>query len=446
MGGWHRSVALLLVASIAATPGIAAAQGLGRPGQLRFDRLSADDVLIVAANLIDEGRFEEALLILDQLARDEAGGAQRDFLDGMISMARGDLSRSEAMFRKILDGDPGLVRVRLELARALFLQRKDEDADYHFRLAIAERPADGVIANVARFREAIRARRAWRINLTLGIAPDSNINSATDKERVDLFGLPFAIDPESRSRSGVGMIAGVDASMRLRRDTDLPIYVGAFGRSVRYKDDRFDDHYIGGEIGPEFRLKGGRLRVAATGLSRWYGGRHLVVNRGAKLAFDKVFGGRWGIDAALMARHNAYSRRSDVDGWEIEAAFQTNRALGASTLGMAFISGQRMIANDPGHSGWQARAGVAVLKELGWGLRPQLTVEAGRRVNDSPLAPFNRVRRDWQVRASASLYKRDWNVLGFSPSLSVTWQRDISTIALYDQRRIRTEFGVTKAF
>jgi outer membrane protein len=52
--------------------------------------------------------------------------------------------------------------VRLELARTLVLVKKDEDAHYHFRLAIAQHPPKIVIQNIPRFREAIRAARAWR--------------------------------------------------------------------------------------------------------------------------------------------------------------------------------------------------------------------------------------------------------------------------------------------
>ena len=183
-----------------------AAHAAPEPQAIRIDNLSAHDVLTIAAGLIDVGRFEDAQLLLDQLAADGVGGVERDFLDGMIAMAGKDFARAEALFRKILAADPKLIRVRLELARTLFLQKEDEDADYHFRLAIAESPPATVIANIARFREAIRARRAWRFNLAFGIAPDSNINSATDKERVDILGLPFRLDPDARARSGIGVI------------------------------------------------------------------------------------------------------------------------------------------------------------------------------------------------------------------------------------------------
>lgn len=413
---------------------------------VRLESLSADDVLAIAGRLIDAGRFDEAQALLDRLAADRAGGTERDFLDGMIALARKNFAKAEQLFRKILEGDPNLVRVRLELARTLFLAAKDEDADYHFKLAIAQHPPPAVIANIARFREALRARRAWRFNLNFGIVPDSNINSATDKERVDILGLPFQLDPGARARSGTGIIAGGDASIRVFRESRVPLYLAAYGRMVNYNGSDFDDIYVGGEAGPEFRISGGRLRAATTGLNRWYGGDQLVTSLGGRLVFDKVIGGKWGLEASLAARHNDYARRADVDGWDIEAALSANCALDPSTLGFTYAGVQRTIANDPGNSSWQARLGLGVLKEIGWGLRPQIVFEASHQVNDARLALFGKTRNDWRLQVSASIYKRDWSVAGFAPSLRVTWSRNFSNINLYDQRRLRAAFGIAKAF
>jgi hypothetical protein len=402
--------------------------------------------LAVASRLFDTERYDDAAVLLNQLAVDGVGGVEREFLDGMVALAQKDYPRAEARFRKILEANPSLLRVRLELARVLFLQRKDEAADYHFRLASAEHLPKAAADNIARFREAIRARRAWRFNLNFGIAPDSNINSATSKERVDILGLPFQLDPSARARSGTGIIVAADASVRMRRDSKVPIYLAVYGRMVRYSHHQFDDVYVGGEAGPEFRLAGGRLRITGTALNRWYGGRQLVSSVGGRLNFDKIIGGKWGVEASLSVRRNSYARRSDVDGWDIDASLSANRAIGPSAIGFAYLGLQRSIDKDPGQSCWNGRIGGGLIKEIGWGLRPQLAVEVGRRVGDAPLAPFSKTRREWRLQVSASIYKRDWNIAGFAPSLRISYTRDFSTIRLYEQRRLRAEFGITKAF
>jgi len=303
-----------------------------------------------------------------------------------------------------------------------------------------------VARNIARFREAIRARRSWRFNFSLGLAPDSNINAATDKETVDIYGLPFHLDPNARARSATGVFVGGDASVRLNRSGRVPIYVGAYGQWLRYDDHRFDDAYVGGSVGPEFGVAGGRLRITATGLERWFGGHPLVASVGAHLAFEKLIGNRSTFGAAVLLRHNNYAGRNDVDGWDVEARTSIDRPLGPTTLAFANAAIERNVAHDPGQAFWRGRVGVGILKEIGWGLRPQVSFNVAREVNDGPLAPFGKTRRDWLLEGSVSIYKRDWNVRGFAPSLSLTITRNRSTLSLYEQKRVRGEFRLTKAF
>lgn len=373
-------------------------------------------------------------------------GLQREFTEGMNAYAAGDYRHAEASFRKILNRDPRLLRVRLELARTLFMEKKDEQADYHFRLAASEHPPVQVSRNIVRFREAIRARRSWRFNVDIGFAPDSNINSATDKQSVDIFGLPFKLDPNARARSGTGIFAGGDASLRVNRFGAVPIYLQAYGRWTHYRDDRFDDAYAGGEAGPEFKLAGGRLRTTASGLMRWYGRQLLVASAGAHLDYEKLVGDKWTVGGTLLVRHNDYARRRDVDGWDVEARALANRPLGRTALGSAYFGIERNLANDPGQAFWRERAGVGIIKEIGWGLRPQVAIDIARQVGDGPLAPFGKVRRDWLLQGSLSIYKRDWNLGGFAPSLSLGVTRNYSTLPLYQQRRVRGEIRLTRAF
>jgi hypothetical protein len=371
---------------------------------------------------------------------------EREFLDGLSSYAARDYRNAEASFRRILDRDPGLLRVRLELARTLFMERQDEQADYHFRLAAAAHPASQVSRNIVRFREAIRARRAWRFNFDVGFAPDSNINSATDKESVDIYGLPFTLDPSARARSGTGTFVGGDASVRLNRFGRVPIYLGVYGRWLRYRDHDFDDAYAGAEAGPEFELAGGRLRATATGLARWYGRRPLVSSVGAHLDYEKLIGDKWTIGWTLLVRHNDYARRSDVDGWNAELRTSASRPIGSTMLGFAYAGVERSWANDRGQAYWRERLGIGILKEIGWGLRPQVAIDFARQLGDAPLAPFGKARRDWLLQGSFSIYKRDWNVHGFAPSLSLTATRNFSTVSIYDERCVRGEVRLTKAF
>lgn len=410
----------------------------------------ADDpsatMLAEAGRLLASGHVTAARQLVDRLAESNERGSQRDFLDGLISYSARDYRRAEAMFRRILDRDPRLLRVRLELARTLYMAKKDDEADYHFRLAAAEHPSSPVMRNITNFRNAIRERRSWRFSLDLGLAPDSNINSATDKEMVDIHGLPFRLDRNARARSGTGRFVGGDASLRLNRSGKVPIYIGGYARYTRYDDHRFDDAYAGFAAGPEFALAGGQWRTTVTGLMRWHAMRPLVSSFGARVDYERLVGNQWNIGGTLLVRRNDYARRSDVDGWDLEARASASRPLGLTSLGFANAAIERSRAVDRGQAFWRGRIGVGILKEIGWGLRPQLRLDLARQINDGPLAPFGEQRQDWRLEGSFSVSKRDWNVEGFAPSLSATLTRTYSTLPLYDERRLRAEVRLAKAF
>ena len=109
--------------------------------------------------------------------------------------------------RAILAEDPGQTRVRLELARAMLGLGQTASADRQFRIAqqTDDLPPD-IAAAIRGARQVIRSKRAWRFDMDLGIAPDSNINNATAAERIDvLFGdttLPIDLDGNARARIG----------------------------------------------------------------------------------------------------------------------------------------------------------------------------------------------------------------------------------------------------
>ena len=50
------------------------------------------------------------------------------------------------------------------------------------------------------------------------------------------------------------------------------------------------------------------------------------------------------------------------------------------------------------------------------------------------------------LEGAFSIYKRDWNLAGFAPSLRVTMTRNRSTVVLYHEKRFRAEIRLTRAF
>ena len=142
------------------TPGPGAGEELSLPppsptSSTQTASQSASGSIEQAQALIDGGRFEEAILVLRSLLEQEQVEANTIFLYGLASLeasqrpGRADdereilLNEAIAAFHAMLVEAPGLVRVRLELARAFFLKGEDELATAPLRGGAGGRRAGG---------------------------------------------------------------------------------------------------------------------------------------------------------------------------------------------------------------------------------------------------------------------------------------------------------------
>ena len=116
-------------------------------------------------------------------------------------------------FRLILVNHPELIRVRLELARTFFLRGRDGLARRHFEAVLAGGVPPPVAANIRTFLNVMQARKRLTGYFGAAIAPDSNLNAASESEIIyidTVFGrLPFtsargilALSPASACRCG----------------------------------------------------------------------------------------------------------------------------------------------------------------------------------------------------------------------------------------------------
>ena len=179
--------------------------------------LSPGPGVSAARALVRAGRFVEALTDLRPLLQAHPGRTDILFLTGLAAIEAAQkpdtpesdrqalLDEAIASLRTILTNRPGLVRVRLELARAFFLKGEDSLARGHFERVLAGKPPAPVVANVQRFLAEIRARRRWTMYLGAAMSPDSNIGGASDEQIIYINDLPFRRDAEELTTSGIGV-------------------------------------------------------------------------------------------------------------------------------------------------------------------------------------------------------------------------------------------------
>ena len=111
----------------------------------------------------------------------------------------------------------------------------------------------------------------------------------------------------------------------------------------------------------------------------------------------------------------------------------------------ATASISRETLRDPGYSttGW--RAGLTAWRDLGRATAT-VSVEAGSLHADERLLLFPDRREDRYRRLSVGATFRQLQVHGSAPVFRFSIERNCSTVAFYDYRRTRAEFGIARAF
>ncbi len=410
--------------------------------------LTAVDLLRASERYVVDGKYKEARPLLAALAADNQFPLERQFLEGLLARQTGDLPNAVKKFRAVLTDRPNEARVRFELARALYDQGHKTAADYHFKLA--EQSGLKLPPDVARvisgYRRAIRAQKGWSFSTQFGIAPDTNINSATTSEQIDIFGLPFRLNDGARAQSGVGQIVALQGQARLKLSDIYAIDVIANASFTNYKGTQFDDLATSLSVGPSRQFDSLRVGIGATVAQRWYGGRVLSRGYGARAFAEKQLphGAELNVELALREIDNRINNGYDGSQAALSVTYERplKHQLVASigfTAKKDFIAQKEYASTDFG-----ILAGLGA--ELPWGINAGLSLQGSQSHFGAPSQNFGITRSDWRFDSQAYLGLRNIRLLGFSPALTFSYSYNSSNIELYSFHRSRVEFSVARYF
>ncbi|PEQ14096.1 hypothetical protein B2G71_00265 [Novosphingobium sp. PC22D] len=416
-------------------------------------RLEPGQMLALAEKLVLARKYDEARPLVAAL-RDAPGmDIPYGFLDGLMHLGEGDTKGAVKRFRRVLENHPEQTRVRLELARALMAMRDYDGAEYHLRLAAQDESLPEDIARIiGDARNVIRSNRRLRFGFDFGFAPDSNINSATAAETIDVnFGstrLPLRLDDAARERSGVGVTASGYASLRLPTAERMSLVFDTNLSMINYDGADFDDYTAQVAGGPEFRLGEGRnLTLQAVALNRWYGGETAARQFGARATLQQEIGLDRRVALQVDARHNVSRINSGYDGWQLGANLTYEQVIAKSAIVSASLIGRREMDDFDAYSNKTLGVSGGIGGELPLGINAGLSGAATWSKFDEaqPFFSFER-REDWRIQGRAYVGLRQVRVAGFSPSMEYNYIRVDSNYDLYASDRHRVQFKLARYF
>ena len=439
-------VHLLAAAAFTPAEGSAAQPACSREAGCVVDEAAAQKFAL-AERLAAAGDLAQAQRVLGDLTRHPTLEIRSEarFRLAMLLARGGRQTAAALMLRKILDDDPGATRVRLELARLLELLGDEAGARRALREAQAAGLPPAVALLVDRYSAALRARKPSGGSLEVAIAPDSNINRATRAPSLGTVFGDLTLDREARETSGVGVALRGQVYGRARVSGKTSLLGKIAGSADLYRATKFNDVAIGISAGPELTIGAARLNTEIGGIWRRHGNRLLSATGYLGLVFMRPIGRRSQLRAggAVGAVDNKLNDGQDGRSYGFSVGYE--RALSARAGISVTLFAERQKLRDGGYSTKSGQVSVLGYREMG-AATVTATLAYIHLEADERLFLYPRRRKENLYRASIAVTLRKLTVMSFAPLLRVTAERNISSIGLFDYRRVRTEMGIVRAF
>ena len=419
--------------------------------------------LAVARALVQGEQFEEALSVLRPVAQDDPESTDILFLIGLAATgasqrpgtAEADrdalLDEAIAALSTILIDSPGLVRVRLELARAFFLKGEDGLARRHFELVLAGEDLPlGVTGNIRRFLAEIRVRRRWDMHFGMALAPDSNLGSTSDVRIIYIFGLPFERDEESLKKSGVGVSVWAGGEYQHPLGERLRLRAGFDISRKEYEGRDFDQFSVSGHLGPRWLLTGAtEVSLLASVSQRWVGTAPEHRDAGARIEVGHRLTPRLTANGRASWHRREYRTRVTLNGPVLDVSLGGSWVITPTVRAEASVGYRRVRPESERHRNASRRASVSVSVMLpagftvGGGGELRWTAYEG---NWGFYTPGDEPRADRTRTLRVSVRHRSFVVYGFSPELVLVKEARKTNAQLYDYRKTRAELRFVRQF
>lgn len=415
--------------------------------------LTPIQALAIAKKLFSEKVYSDAKLLLQSISFKELDyEIERLFIIGQIDMIEKNWEGAIEVFSKILEINPKIARVRLDLALAYLQNGSFYKADYNLRLALAEPLPQEVIYNVQRFLYMLRSNKNWNVWFSLGVAPDTNINNGRRGTQCisTVWGVLCNQLPGAEKAIGYNVSFGGNHEWRLseqfRIKTDAAVIIS------KYEDDSYDDFMLTGSVGPRYVFSNGDVWLAATSARRWLAHSPYSSYIGAKLAVDyditKQLSSYW------SARWNPmkYDEFDSLNGdsWGVASAFTYSLS---SSKYIRFGAGydRESTAHD-----WYKNTKKNVYLGFGFELPYGFSMYLSPSIvwtdydNERPYvvgnAYENVLRKDEQYKYTLTLFNKKLNFWGFAPTFSYSYIDKNSNVWQQEYTKHVFDVGITQRF
>ncbi|WP_424245037.1 hypothetical protein Dip510_000148 [Elusimicrobium posterum] len=396
----------------------------------------------------------EVLLYMFPYTEEDEQKTQIEFLIGLVSVAKQDFKSAEWVFRRILKNKPSLPRVRLELAMALFSQKKYEKADYHFRLVLGSKDLPPEVKQkIMFFLAQIRYLRTWNLYLNLGITPTDNVNnvSGAETECIDFGGALLCRELEKK-RSSIGFSGYVGIENYLKITQGWRFKQTVSGGLSDHAGKEFDSYVLSYSAGPLYNFKRGYAGVYAGAEKQWYGGEELLHSFSALGDFGYDLSPRTSLGLYLNYKDNTFDRYEHMDGHELFIMPSLYWGISSKSYILFKPSANFFRTQMREHNKDSFKLAIGLGTELPLGIsvyiEPSYTFAYNQGENyfiENNGISYKK-KEDESFTISVRLLQRQIDILGFTPTLNYSYTDVTSNVKNQGYSKHTFEIGATKRF
>lgn len=418
--------------------------------------MTAVDAVKMAGDLVYTGDYDKAqdLLVKMPQTNNLPIEIERWYLLAQIEQKKGNIDEAIKIYRKILDDQPDLAKVRYELAVCYMIKHQWYRADYHLRLALTGKDIpDEVKQRMMYLLYVARQNKRWNAWFNFGAAPDNNVNLAAGGEEyiINEWGEFKRVLPKPEKAVGYNFLLGGNYEFHLsqhwRWKNEGNIYTNI------YNKHKFNDLYLSASTGPRYIWEKGDVWLAAVAGRRWYGWDRYNWSYGVKLDTHYDWTRKISSGLSLRVMNNIYDEYGEyMNGQTYSVSPYISYSYDASKYIVLFTGVDRDTAKDDIYANWRYNMGVGFGAEIPWGfsiyLEPSFSWVNydGARWAVKNYAFEQITERDFTQRYAVSLSNNKIDVWGFVPTFTVSYTKRDSNIHAREYEKWTTEFTMRQRF
>lgn len=379
-----------------------------------------------------------------------AKSAEATLIEQLLAGARASFQQKRydqavELYHHILSRDPAIVQVRFSLAEAYLMLKQFDQAQYHFKLVLAQDIPEQIAQLIRGHLAYINRQKIWQISFGADITPESNINQGTTNKTVILGGIPFTLNPSSLAKSGININA--EGGLLISPQLDEHIYghfkISASGNFLT--GSQTFNYNLGSEVGVSLKLNADKYSAGVAYNRQFFDHKAYFSQYGIWAIWDKAL--------------------SDKLNWSGRASFSKIDYDGAVQHEYFTSLNQTLSYEHSAELGFHLAPSIAYKKSyingddtvkfgLSFGTRHSLpnyftinnSLSALYETHFQTNNLFGVARKDLTINARIRVANSKIRVFDFAPYVEYQYQNRNSNIQLYDYQNHAITFGLTKRF